>query len=496
MRYRVAVTHNRLLATGECVPDHPTAERIGYICARAGVWQPSRPPANWQASPGSAGTAIVDSKQALCASVNHLRSLRRQSLRLVVDTTTTDDAANPMASADGPAPPTETGDGFASPRGAEAPAEERGRPLQRVAESVAIPLAPASSVASWPQGAHQQSLDGIAAATAALPLWYDPRFAHSPRLVVASSHPVPFAAAAPPISTGLGPISPWGTNSTMIAPWTTSSSNVASPFLSPRNPQHLTMHAPRQQQLRPPALSPAAADSRLGSAHSESLLRDLAHAATVEALSPTSRSQAMRLDNGQRTDSLLPPIHHAPSLSTSLLTDPLAAPSRRAVVSRHEREDSRSLPALQHPDRRRDMLSDDAPENVCPTCGVRFASPANTRRHMRTVHLRIREHPCQFCSQNFLTMTALKDHVRSVHLQERPFSCDQCGHFFARRSHLNQHIKTVHEQQRSFVCRICNRPFMQQGHLNAHLERAHQAQRLRRTSDVEGTMKDDEYPEE
>lgn len=112
----------------------------------------------------------------------------------------------------------------------------------------------------------------------------------------------------------------------------------------------------------------------------------------------------------------------------------------------------------------------------CPVCGHRFTQVGDMRKHVRTVHERLRPYKCDQCSRSFGENGNLQKHKRSVHLKERPFHCSRCSSNFAFKDGLTRHIKLVHDNYHPFVC-ACGQRYKQKSQLRKHSETCARASR-------------------
>ena len=49
----------------------------------------------------------------------------------------------------------------------------------------------------------------------------------------------------------------------------------------------------------------------------------------------------------------------------------------------------------------------------------------------------------------------LRKHVKSVHAKIKDHECGECDYNASRKCHLQQHIKAVHKKERDFACGEC-----------------------------------------
>mmetsp|Transcript_19940 Transcript_19940/g.36874 ORF Transcript_19940/g.36874 Transcript_19940/m.36874 type:complete len:123 (+) Transcript_19940:2962-3330(+) len=75
-------------------------------------------------------------------------------------------------------------------------------------------------------------------------------------------------------------------------------------------------------------------------------------------------------------------------------------------------------------------------------CHKQYNSKFNLKRHVETVHFRIRKHECMTCHNKFASKQNLREH-EYVHTGAKPFSCPFCNQSFRQASQLSLH-KRVH----------------------------------------------------
>jgi KRAB domain-containing zinc finger protein len=65
------------------------------------------------------------------------------------------------------------------------------------------------------------------------------------------------------------------------------------------------------------------------------------------------------------------------------------------------------------------------------------------KRHVRTVHLKIRPVVCPECGQSFATKFHLKTH-QNIHTGQKPYSCPDCPKTFSNPSSRHHHRVRYH----------------------------------------------------
>jgi uncharacterized Zn-finger protein len=75
-------------------------------------------------------------------------------------------------------------------------------------------------------------------------------------------------------------------------------------------------------------------------------------------------------------------------------------------------------------------------------CGTEYATKFNLKRHVESVHLKIRKFKCQACGCFLISKQSLKEHYH-IHLGSMPFKCVTCDKTFRQASQLSLH-KRIH----------------------------------------------------
>lgn len=112
------------------------------------------------------------------------------------------------------------------------------------------------------------------------------------------------------------------------------------------------------------------------------------------------------------------------------------------------------------------MLVHDEKRYSCQDCGGRFRTTRDLKLHIRSVHLREKNHVCSVCGKMFSGITSLNSHT-FVHTDERPYQCDTCNKAFKKKITLDLH-RRIHSSERPFICSICGKSFRRDKSLKRH----------------------------
>lgn len=106
---------------------------------------------------------------------------------------------------------------------------------------------------------------------------------------------------------------------------------------------------------------------------------------------------------------------------------------------------------------------------ICPTCGKRFKTQACLRSHKR-VHNHVYL-CCDYCGKSYTQKPELLKHMKFVHLQIREFFCDTCGAGFGSKGHLATHNLTHQDESaKKVACQICTMTFHTKAKLERHMK--------------------------
>lgn len=108
-------------------------------------------------------------------------------------------------------------------------------------------------------------------------------------------------------------------------------------------------------------------------------------------------------------------------------------------LQQHEAKDH-SIPAPKNVDGRYLCTVED--------CDQSFVRRHVMKRHVKTVHLKIREFECEACGRAFADSSTREVHRSAVHEKKRPWSCDMCPSSFTQSSSLGKHKRRFHGEQK------------------------------------------------
>lgn len=75
-------------------------------------------------------------------------------------------------------------------------------------------------------------------------------------------------------------------------------------------------------------------------------------------------------------------------------------------------------------------------------CGSEYATKFNLKRHVESVHMKLKKFKCQICGVLFSSKQSIKEHFH-IHMGFMPFKCVACNKSFRQASQLSLH-KRIH----------------------------------------------------
>ena len=139
----------------------------------------------------------------------------------------------------------------------------------------------------------------------------------------------------------------------------------------------------------------------------------------------------------------------------------------------------------------------------CPQCNVQLKDISTIRRHIKTVHLNVKQYVCCYCEKRYAHKFDLEKHFLSKHkvtITQRGVvsqQCPECKSFFESDEKLNKHMSEKHQKTvKNIKCPYCIKIFFDSAYLKQHLSRVHANREARDESNVIYTCKQCQFATE
>ncbi|KAG5679437.1 hypothetical protein PVAND_009004 [Polypedilum vanderplanki] len=128
----------------------------------------------------------------------------------------------------------------------------------------------------------------------------------------------------------------------------------------------------------------------------------------------------------------------------------------------------------------------------CDNCDFKTFSKMNMKRHLNTIHLKIKAFACEFCPEKkYTSKITLEQHKITKHGKESDFKCNCCHRKFPTMSFLRSHMKTcsgntsaIRErgdpnyyreplENDTYRCKLCGLVFIGKGKIAQHYAQRH-----------------------
>ena len=132
---------------------------------------------------------------------------------------------------------------------------------------------------------------------------------------------------------------------------------------------------------------------------------------------------------------------------------------------------------------------------LCGVCGKTFKCNADMLSHMESFHSEEKNYKCKDCEAEFKTKKSLMRHIRKLHLKlrEKTETCSQCQKTFYTLPQLKKHISDVHDKIKAFHCEECQFQCARMDNLNLHRRKSHNKKNLTKTMLI-SMVENDEHP--
>ena len=85
---------------------------------------------------------------------------------------------------------------------------------------------------------------------------------------------------------------------------------------------------------------------------------------------------------------------------------------------------------------------------------------AGLRKHVMSVHEKLKPYKCEICDKSFAAVGNLNSHVSLVHEKSAQVQCTLCGKTYTNQKVLEKHIEEVHLKIRKYQCDQCPSTFI------------------------------------
>ncbi|XP_071523246.1 uncharacterized protein [Panulirus ornatus] len=107
----------------------------------------------------------------------------------------------------------------------------------------------------------------------------------------------------------------------------------------------------------------------------------------------------------------------------------------------------------------------------CETCRKKFATPGMRNHHINEMHNNTYNYECNLCGEQFHVSFKYRYHMRKMH-NTLQYACDDCGRTFIMRSDLYRHVRGVHmgiRDPKRYPCKVCSRLFPSKYKVKRHM---------------------------
>lgn len=113
--------------------------------------------------------------------------------------------------------------------------------------------------------------------------------------------------------------------------------------------------------------------------------------------------------------------------------------------------------------------------HMCHICSKNYQKACELRRHIKLSHSdkskRQMKFFCDYCDFKTFSKMNVKRHLKTIHLKIKAFQCIHClDKKYTSKVTLDQHMITKHGQETDYICRCCNRKFPTMSFLRSHMK--------------------------
>ena len=109
----------------------------------------------------------------------------------------------------------------------------------------------------------------------------------------------------------------------------------------------------------------------------------------------------------------------------------------------------------------------------CPHCDFMVSAVGNLRSHILYKHASgdIKKYKCELCDFSAFIKSTLSKHVKSIHLNLKDMKCPDCEFAASTNSNLKLHILNMHTSGQLYKCELCSYGTNINSKLNAHIKK-------------------------
>jgi KRAB domain-containing zinc finger protein len=146
------------------------------------------------------------------------------------------------------------------------------------------------------------------------------------------------------------------------------------------------------------------------------------------------------------------------------------ASSLKCKLCRHKSQTVRGLDNHMMLHENPDLLS-----HMCHVCSKNYQKACELRRHIKQAHgdksQRVINFFCDNCDFRTFSKMNMKRHLNTIHLKIKAFVCELCPEKkYTSKITLDQHMISKHGKDSDFVCNCCHRKFPTMSFLRSHMK--------------------------
>lgn len=114
----------------------------------------------------------------------------------------------------------------------------------------------------------------------------------------------------------------------------------------------------------------------------------------------------------------------------------------------------------------------------CDKCDYTCSANGALKRHIKAIHSKIKDFKCDKCDYTSSDQRTLQQHIKFVHNKIKHIKCDKCDHVCSTNTNLKVHIKTIHNKIKDIKCDKCDFICSTKSSLKLHIKRVHERPKM------------------